>query len=94
MRRAISKLGLLFSVGFFTLAVIAWIWHLHASVSNAANSGETGIVMLLFTFPWFALVEAKSETAMWIMVGFNALLLYLFGLLIGWIVGVVKTSRV
>jgi hypothetical protein len=90
MRHAISKVGLLLGGGFIALAVIAWIWHIYSSVNNTANSGETGIVMLLFTFPWFALVEARSETVMWIMVGFNALLLYLFGALVGWVAGSIK----
>jgi hypothetical protein len=93
MRRAISKVGLLLGGGFFALAVIAWIWHLYSSASNAANSGETGIVMLLFTFPWFALVETDSEAMMWIMVGFNALLLYVFVLLVGRIVGAIRRVR-
>ena len=74
MRHAISKVGLLLGGGFIALAVIAWIRDIYSSVNNTANSGETGIVMLLFTFPWFALVEARSETVMWIMVGSNALL--------------------
>jgi len=65
MRSAISKVGLLFGGGLFALALIAWNWHLYSSASNAANSGETGIVMLLPTFPWFALVETDSEAMMW-----------------------------
>jgi len=83
----------LFGGGFFALAVIAWSWHLYSSVNNAANSGETGIVMLLFTFPWFVLVETDSEIIMWIMVGLNALLIYLFVLLIGLIVGAIRRVR-
>jgi len=90
MRRAISKVGLLFGGGFLALAVIAWNWHLYSSANDTANSGETGIVMLLFTFPWFALVETDSEAIMWVMVGFNALILYVFVLLVGRIVGAIS----
>lgn len=93
MRSAISKVGLLFGGGFFALAVIAWSWHLYSAASNTANSGETGIVMLPFTFPWFALVTTDSEVAMWIMVGFNALLLYLLVLLVGRIIGAIRRVR-
>jgi hypothetical protein len=90
MRHAISKVGLLFGGSFIALAIIAWIWHIDSSLNNTANSGETGIVMLLFTFPWFALVETGSEAIVWMMVGANALLLYFFGALVGWGAGKIK----
>jgi len=93
MRPAISKVGLLLGGGFFALAVSAWTWHLYSSVSNTANSGETGIVMLLFTFPWFALLETDSEAIMWMMVGFNALLLYVVGSVVDRIVGAIWRVR-
>ena len=85
-RALFSKLGLVLGGGFLILAALVWAFHIYSVTHNAANSGESGILLLPFVFPWFFLVHGEiSDSVMWLIVGFNSLLLYVFGCLLGWV---------
>ncbi len=85
LRFLASRTGLILGIGFFALAWLAWSGHLADVKSNPGNSGEPGIVMLLFTAPWVFWSDPGpvAERTMWFMVGTNSLLLYLVGCALG-----------
>lgn len=96
MRLTVSKTGLIFGGGFLVLVAAAVIYVIYSATQNPGDSGESGILILVFALPWLAIVgqNVGGEALLWIMVGFNAFLLYLFGSLLDWLVGRIKNARV
>lgn len=71
------------AAGIYVLAFVAGLaWVFVAPTLNPGESGETGILLLPFLFPWLWLVSA-SALSFWValgIVGLNAICVYfLFG---------------
>lgn len=84
MRR--SRTGSVLAGGFLALAAGLQGWLLVSAAINPADSGEGGLLLLLFSAPWSLIVpnmlleagwfDALAPLVLWLMIGLNALLLY------------------
>ncbi|MDD2943255.1 MAG: hypothetical protein PHC51_09855 [bacterium] len=75
----LSKSGFLFSGFFLGSAVAVFGWLMYSAATNPADSGEGGVLLLFFAWPWIMYVPKLyigpfSAVAMIVM---NSLLIYL-----------------
>jgi hypothetical protein len=84
-----SRLGLWVAGSYVALAATAFSVHLTSTYTNVANSGESGILLIPFALPWISWIDWMSPgffrsaiwenpflAGWWLLVGTNALLLY------------------
>jgi hypothetical protein len=84
-----SRVGLAFGGAFLAAAVVLFAVHVVSFRTNPADSGESALWFFLLTLPWaYLLPEAVIHAAWWdrvaygagwLLVAFNAFLLYCAG---------------
>jgi len=75
-----AHLGFVFLSTYVALLICAYVALILSSASNAADSGEGGIVLLLFAWPW---VSFFSPAVMGLGIVVNGLLAYGLGRIVG-----------
>jgi hypothetical protein len=91
-----SRIAAIFAGAFVALAAATQAWLLYSAMTNPADSGEGGLLLLAFTLPWSLILpdfvveagwfQALAPLPAWALIGLNAFLLYCIagGLRIAW----------
>ena len=74
-----SKIGFVAASLFLCLAAGVFGWLLHSVHTNLGDSGEGGVLLLPFIFPWWFLLLSLDVNLQWflpVMLLFNAFIIY------------------